>query len=138
MIDNLRLMHSVAVARKMRELAVEIYNNTDIEKDMFTLGFLHDIGYEFAKNNEEHAMIGGDMLKNQNYKYWKEVYFHGMVNAPYSSEYLDLLNKADLVIDRNGNEVGVERRIKGISYRYGEDSEKHINAKLLAHQLKLI
>lgn len=47
MINNDRLNHSIAVARKMVEIRKK-YNLNDNElKDLFVLGFNHDIGYEF-------------------------------------------------------------------------------------------
>lgn len=75
-MDESRLNHSLAVARKMVEIGKE-YNLNDSElQDLFVLGFNHDIGYEYG-NNSNHAHIGGEILKRNNYKYWKEIYYHG-------------------------------------------------------------
>ena len=67
MIDNDRLKHSLAVARKMFEIGKK-YNLKDDElQDLFLLGFNHDIGYEY-EDNSNHGHIGGEILKRNNYK----------------------------------------------------------------------
>ena len=73
MIDENRVKHIMGVAKVMKDNASQWGLD---EKDMFTLGLLHDIGYEFG-SSEEHHLIGGDMLKNQEYMYYKEVLYHG-------------------------------------------------------------
>lgn len=61
MIDNNRLNHSLAVARKMVEIG-KLYNLKDDElRDLYVLGFNHDIGYEY-ENNSNHGHIGGEIL----------------------------------------------------------------------------
>ncbi len=75
MIDNNRLNHSLAVAKKIIEIGKEYNLNDDELQDLFILGFNHDIGYEYG-NNSKHAHIGGEILKRNNYKYWKEIYYH--------------------------------------------------------------
>ena len=135
MMDEYRLKHSLAVARKMIEIGKE-YNLDDKElQDLFVLGFNHDIGYEYG-NNLGHEHIGGEILKRNNYKYWKEVYYHGDINAQYSSLYLEILNKADMQIDKYGNDVGYTKRLEDVSKRYGKDSRQYINAKNLIRTLK--
>ena len=89
MIDNNRLNHSLAVAKKMIEIGKEYNLNDDELQDLFILGFNHDIGYEYG-NNSKHAHIGGEILKRNNYKYWKEIYYHGDINAEYTSLYLKI------------------------------------------------
>lgn len=73
----------------------------------------HDIGYEFG-NNENHRIIGGNILEKSNYKYWKEVFYHGESNTEYQSLYLTILNKSDMQIDKYGNDVGYDNRLKDI------------------------
>ena len=41
-------------------------------RDLYVLGFNHDIGYEYG-NNSNHAHIGGEILRRNNYKYWKKI-----------------------------------------------------------------
>ena len=135
MIDKNILKHSLAVAKKMIEIGKE-YNLNDKElQDLFVLGFNHDIGYEYG-NNLNHEHIGGEILKRNDYKYWKEVCYHGNINSQYSSLYLKILNKADMQIDKYGNDVGYTKRLEDIKNRYGENSITYKNAKILISKLR--
>ena len=49
-MDEDRLKHSLAVARKMVEIGTEYNMNDDKLQDLFILGFNHDIGYEYGDN----------------------------------------------------------------------------------------
>ena len=118
-MDENRLKHSIAVARKMVEIAKSKNMSDEEIKNCFIIGYNHDIGYEFTKNGINHNIIGGEILKNINFKYWKEVYYHGEINIEYNSVYLDILNQAD----KYGNYVGYEKRLEDIKNRYGENSE---------------
>ena len=134
-MDDDRLKHSYAVANKMIELGKK-KNLSEIElQEVFLLGYLHDIGYEFG-TNENHNVIGGNLLKESNYKYWKEVYYHGVPNSEYKSLYLDILNTADMMIDKCGNDVGFDKRLEDIKKRYGEDSIQYINCFKIINKLK--
>jgi hypothetical protein len=135
MIDNGRLIHSLAVARKMVEIGKEYSLNEDEIQDLFLLGFTHDIGYEYG-NNSNHAHIGGEILRRNDYKYWKEVYYHGDTNLEYTSLFLKILNKADMQIDKYGNDVGYAKRLEDIKNRYGENSETYKNAEILIIKLR--
>ena len=135
MVDNDRLNHSLAVARKMVEIGKEYNLNDDELKDLYVLGFNHDIGYEYG-NNSKHAHIGGEILKRNNYKYWKEIYYHGDINAEYTSLFLKILNKADMQIDKYGNDVGYIKRLEDIKKRYGENSTTYKKAKILVLKLR--
>lgn len=134
-MDYDRLKHSIAVARKMVEIGKD--NNLIEEniKDLFVLGFIHDIGYEFG-NNSNHNLIGSDILKNNGYKYWKEIYYHGKMQKTYKSVYLDILNSADMQIDKLGNDVGFDKRLEDIKNRYGKDSSVYREAVLLVKNIK--
>ena len=86
-MDESRLRYSLAVAKKMVEIGKK-YNFNDNElKDLFVLEFYHDIGYECG-NNSNHAHISGEILKRNNYKDWKEIYYHG--NIKETIEYLNI------------------------------------------------
>ena len=61
MIDENRIKHILSVARLMKENAEKL--GLDPE-EMFTLGYLHDIGYEFG-GSEEHHIKGAEMLAKQ-------------------------------------------------------------------------
>ena len=117
-----RLKHSISVGRKMVEIGKK-HNLSEQElKDLFLLGFNHDIGYEFADNGINHNSIGGKILKENGYKYWQEVYYHGEPESQYNSLYLNILNEADMQIDKYGNDVGFDKRLEDIKQRYGTDS----------------
>ena len=133
-MDEDRLKHSIAVARKMMEIGREYNLNENQLQDLFVLGFNHDIGYEYG-DNLKHAHIGGDILKRNNYKYWKEVYYHGDIISEYTSMFLEILNKADMQIDKYGNDVGYDKRLEDIKNRYGEDSIQYINCVKIVDEL---
>ena len=133
-MDNDRLKHNYAVANKMVELG-KVKNLLDEQlQELFLLGYLHDIGYQFG-TNENHNMIGGNLLKESNYKNWQEVYYHGIPNSKYKSLYLDILNAADMMIDKYGNDVGFDKRLEDIKSRYGEDSIQYINCVKLSKEM---
>lgn len=129
-MDENRLKHSLAVANKMIEL-----NNGKNNEEIFLIGYLHDIGYKFTDNKIEHNKVGGEILKNAGFKYWQEIYYHGEINCKYNSYYLDLLNKADMMIDSQGNDVGFENRLEDIKNRYREKSSVYIKANELIKEL---
>ena len=118
MINENRLHHILSVARLMKENASKLGLN---EEEMFTLGLMHDIGYEFNEGID-HNQTGGNMLKAQNYKYYNEVFYHGVINPPYKSLELDLLNFCDMRVDGKGNVVSFEDRLEDIKTRRGENS----------------
>ena len=135
MMDNNRLNHSLAVAKKMVEIGKNYSLKYDELSDLYVLGFNHDIGYEYG-NNSNHAHIGGEILKRNNYKYWKEIYYHGDINSEYTSLFLNILNEADMQIDKYGNDVGYIKRLEDIKKRYGENSTTYKNAKILVSKLR--
>lgn len=134
-MDKDRLNHSIAVARKMVTIGKNYNLNKEQLQELFVLGYNHDIGYEYG-NNENHRIIGGNILKQSNYKYWKEVYYHGEINCEYGSLYLDILNEADMQIDKYGNDVGYDNRLADIRDRYGKDSNIYKKAIILIDNLK--
>ena len=82
-MDLDRLKHSIAVARKMVEIAKKLNLNEEEIKNCFIIGYNHDVGYEFTINGINHNIIGGELLKNSNFKYWREIYYHGEINNEY-------------------------------------------------------
>ena len=121
-MDEDRLKHSYGVAIKMKEIGKNMQLNADEIEDLFLLGLNHDIGYEFSENGVNHNKIGGLILKKNGYKFWREVYYHGILTSEYDSLYLRILNQADMQIDKYGNDVGYEKRLEDIAGRYGKDS----------------
>ena len=137
-MDKDRLNHSLAVANKMIEIGESLNLKKSELQDLFVLGYNHDIGYHFCSNKLEHNIVGGEILKNNGYKYWKEVYYHGNPSGEYSSLFLEILNMADMQIDKYGNDVGYERRLEDIKLRYGEDSLQYVNANKVIKDMKRI
>ena len=126
-MDEDRVKHAIAVARKMIQIAKDIGLSENEINDCFIIDYNHDIGYEFG-TNESHNIIGGNMLKNSGYKYWQEVYYHGNPEAGYNSLYLDILNEADMKINKYGKDVGYEKRLEDIRNRYGSDAVQYNDA----------
>ena len=63
-----------------------LYNLSEKEiNDCFIIGLNHDIGYEFCENGSNHNIIGGNILRKTGFKYWKEIYYHGIKTCEYSS-----------------------------------------------------
>lgn len=135
-MDFDRLKHSYGVANKMREIGTQNGLNDDELEDLFVLGLNHDIGYEFSEFGFQHNKIGGDILKKSGYIYWKEIYYHGEVQDEYKSLFLDILNSADMQIDKYGDDVGYDKRLKDIENRYGRDSDVYKKCVLLVNELK--
>lgn len=131
-----RIKHSYSVALKMQEIGKSLNLTDEQINELFILGFNHDIGYQFVNDNESHNKIGGEILKQSNYKYWKEVYYYGEINITYSSLYLDILNLADMQIDKSGNDVGFDKRLIDIKNRYKEESIIYKKCYTLIEQLK--
>lgn len=135
-MDFDRLKHSLAVANKMVKIGQEKGFNDIQLQELFILGYNHDIGYRFATDKSKHNIVGGEILKSANYKYWQEIYNHGNPNTNYSSVYLDILNQADMQIDKYGNDVSYNERLEDIKQRYGNNSIQYINAKEIIKKLE--
>ena len=135
-MDFDRLKHSLAVARKMVEIGKSKGLTEKELQELFILGYNHDIGYEFTDNGLNHNIIGGNLLKGSNYKYWKEIYYYGNPITEYNSLYLTILNQADMQIDKYGNDVGYEKRLEDIKSRYGNNSNIYNKAKILVDDFK--
>ena len=121
-MDENRSLHSLGVAKKMVAIGKSKGLKASDLNDLFTLGIVHDMGYEFGPGNE-HQKLGGLVLKENGYRYWQEVYYHGLIQNEYSSLFLDILNQADMQIDKKGKDVGYSGRLEYIKSRYKEDSK---------------
>jgi hypothetical protein len=129
MIDDNRYKHIRGVAELMAEIAP-----AGKEKEMFLLGFLHDIGYLYQP--KDHNFFGGNLLKEQGYEYWQEVYWHGVPEAEYSSAALDLLNAADMQVNGKGERVSYSERLEDIASRYGDGSAQYVLAQKMVEILE--
>lgn len=131
-----RMKHSLAVARKMQALASKSENFPHSPEDMFLLGYIHDMAYEFVSHQEEHEHYCGELLRDNGYKFWKEVFYHGDPEASYKSSALSLLNYADMTTDPDGKSVTMEMRLEDIGLRYGKNSQQYIKALKLVQLLE--
>lgn len=131
-----RLKHSLAVARKMVEIAKQKQMSEEEITTCFLIGFNHDIGYEYSRDGKEHNKIGGTILKNNGFTHWQEVYYHGEPNVGFNSPYLTILNQADMQIDKAGNDVGYQKRLEDIESRYGKESVVYQKCVVLVNEIK--
>jgi len=135
-ISDDRLLHVRQVARRAQEIAHDVFGWDDTKcREMFVMGFVHDIGYEYAEEQREHENIGGELLRGTEFSYWKEVYHHGRPGSSYQSDELFVLNLADMQTDSRGNRVTVDERLNDIASRYGKDAIQYTTADELAKEL---
>lgn len=57
-----RLHHILGVARKAYKIAKELGYDEDFCRKMFMIGWIHDIGYEFSKNQTDHPSVSFDLV----------------------------------------------------------------------------
>lgn len=137
MISENRWQHILGVARKAKILALKFKpDNTKYSEDMFILGVMHDLGYEFVESNTSHAAVGGEILKRSGYKYWQEVSLHGDETVENMSDELFILNCADMMTGPNGEDFTFEERLKEISSRFGESSVPYKKCVIEVQKLK--
>jgi len=136
-LTSSRLKHCRGVAEKMRKM---VLSNPDkyhlVPGEMYILDMLHDIGYAFVRNHRDHAIAGAEILRDSEYKYWKEVLYHSSDQNEYDSVALQLLNYADLTVGPNGEDMTIPERIGDISARYGQGSIQVQNALAVMEKLK--
>lgn len=126
MISESRWRHILGVARKAKILADKLKpNNVQYAEDMFLLGIMHDLGYEFMESNASHAAIGGEILKRSGYQYWQEVTQHGDETVDDMTDELFILNCADISTGPNGEDFTFDERLKEIAQRFGKDANAY-------------
>ena len=137
MISENRWQHILGVARKAKMLAEKLKtNDTQYAEDMFLLGIMHDLGYEFMESNASHAAVGGEILKRNNYRYWQEVSLHGDETVENMSDELFILNCADMSTGPNGEDFTFDERLKEIAQRFGEDADAYKKCIVEVQKLK--
>lgn len=125
-----RLTHMLHVARTCYQLSHDHFGwDEDKCRQMFVLGLVHDIGYEFVSDQLDHAAVGGEILRSLGFRYHDEVSTHGFLPKEGATPSLEsvCLNLADL-----GYPGSVSERLQGIADRYGEDSFQFREAVKLA------
>lgn len=137
LISEMRMAHSVAVGRVVVELARQWggYSEEQME-ELFVMGYLHDVGYEFAAEAQGHAAAGGEVLRRAGFAYWREIAYHGVPACEYASRELDLLNAADMHTSPCGEYVSFEQRLADIAERYGEDDSRYRDAATVIEELR--
>ena len=144
-ISEDRLHHCLGVARKCYALAKSEDFPEEFCRRMFTIGWNHDIGYEFAIDKAEHPVVSEALLKSigmandsrDSSKTLHAIRLHGR-NATVKSSEWRILNMADMLIDSKGNEVTASQRLKDIATRFGEDSREFKQATELCELLQLV
>ena len=126
MIQENRWNHILGVARRAKDLAAKLQpDNPQYAEDMFLLGILHDFAYEFR--GKGHALAGGEILKRNGYRYWREVSEHGHVENVNLTDELFILDCADMTTSPSGENMSFEQRAEEIAMRFGSDSEAYLN-----------
>ena len=137
MITQNRWQHILGMARKAKILADKLKpNNVQYAEDMFLLGIMHDLGYEFIESNTSHAAIGGEILKRNNYRYWQEVSMHGDEKVDNMSDELFILNCADMSTGPSGEDFTFEQRLEEIASRFGKQSQAYQKCVIEIEKLK--
>ena len=137
MITQNRLQHILGVARKCKEYAIKFKpDDNKFAEDMFLLGIMHDLGYEFIESNASHAAIGGEILKRNNYRYWQEVSLHGDETVENMSDELFILNCADMSTGPSGEDFTFEQRLEEIASRFGKQSQAYQKCVIEIEKLK--
>lgn len=134
-IDENRIKHSLGVARRCYEIAKKLGFSEAEARNMFLLGYVHDIGYEFG-DNRSHPIIGSEILRNSNYKYDREIAEHSSNVGDRASLELLILQKADMTVDGTGNVCSIEKRLDTIKEKYGDKSKMFLDAELVAKHLE--
>lgn len=140
-ISEHRLDHTIAVARKCYDLAKNEYDMSEMDaRKMFLMGFLHDMGYEFSENTEEHPGVVSDILNSLSEQNLQDTVFairtHGKPQRFIGTYHQAILNEADLTVNHLGQNVSMEERCEDIRKRYGDTSHQYLNSVQMIEQLK--
>ena len=137
MITQNRWQHILGVARKCKEFAYKFKpGDNKFAEEMFLLGMLHDMGYEFIESNASHAAVGGQILQRSGYKYYKEIALHGDETVENMSDELFILNCADMSTGPSGEDFTFEERLNEIALRFGKDADAYKKCVVEVEKLK--
>ena len=137
MITDERLTHIIKVARTAQRLAERLRpNDKEFAEDMFLLGFVHDVGYEFSDGGKFHSKIGGEILCRNAYRYADAVTKHSYLTDGELPDELYFLYCADMMVDTKGIECTLEERVEDIKKRYGSDSIPYKDSLVKIETLK--
>lgn len=135
-ITSNRIKHMLGVAKRCHELGQEYGLDENRCQELFVLGLVHDVGYEFTNDGEptKHAEIGGAILKRLGFNLSDEVAQHGDIVT--QSLELFILNCADMTVNSSGERVTMEERLEKILGNYGSHSIQYKNAKSMTELLR--
>lgn len=135
-INENRLHHLLGVARACYSYGKDIFHWEEEKlREMFLIGFLHDVGYEFVEDPIQHEEVGGTILEQLGFHYAQEVASHGDPYSTFTSQELFILNLADLTVSHDGTPCTMQQRLDLVIQRYGENS---IQAKRLQEMINLV
>ncbi len=144
-ISEDKLHHILGVARKAYRIAKDMGKDENFCRRCFMLGWIHDIGYEFSKEQSEHPDTSAMMLLLMNEDnvasdlkrpFYKAIRDHGRYPSEMTDEYR-ILNMADMLVDSRGREVTVSQRLDDIKDRYGEHSDQYLTACDVCYRIGL-
>lgn len=147
MIDENRLNHMLGVARNCYKLALADGKNEEVARTYWVMGLLHDIGYEFSENGEDHAEIGYEILRNLGTKNagifrWnliqKAIREHGNPDARLfntDNDKIRILNEADMTTNYDGTNVTLGQRLSDIEKRYGKKSNEYKKSEKICKKI---
>ena len=132
-----RRNHMNAVAELCYELARNKYSLSEEDSQRaFFMGYIHDIGYRFCDNKNEHPEVGFWMMHPDEIA--QAVLYHGKPNLSNNNVFLDILNEADLRVNSKGQRVTVKERLDDIASRYNVASTTYIDIANLAVSMGLV
>lgn len=129
--------HMNEVAELCYELAKNKYSLSEEDSQRaFFMGYVHDIGYRFCDNKNEHPEVGFRMMHSDEIS--QAILYHGKPNVSRNNVFLNILNEADLRVDSKGQRVTVKERLDDIANRYGVTSSTYVGITKLATSMGLI
>lgn len=127
-ISDDRLKHVRGVAELMYRLSKELFGSNENQARVhYLLGFNHDVGYRFARDQRGHEWVGGEILGAAGFSFSSAVRYHGEPAVVMNDDLL-LLNMCDMLTGRDGVYVTFKERLRDIADRYGEESEQYVRA----------
>lgn len=144
MITEERLKHCLGVARQCFSQGLSHNLSYDECVQLWIMGFLHDIGYEFVPKRQ-HEDYGGFFIKNMDCeKIGKIISLHGkpLGNPESLSDdeklWWEILCRSDFLTSKNGEPISAQERLSDVIERYGEGSSEDKEMHALAKVLNLI
>ena len=130
-------VHALGVARACYIIAREQFGmSVEQAKKAFILGWIHDIGYEFAPTSFEHADAGADVAEIIGFEYADEIRAHERIQDSFPSDMLDILYMADLLADGAGKFVCAQKRLEDIKTRHPESDGVYKETEKIVEYLR--